>query len=438
MIRTSSSVLAIVLASTSAHSQVAQVPVDPGAPVRELPGNAVNPLVTYQMGRFKASRGQAEERVAIQGDILQVLENPAFRDDPAFAGIAVQNEPVYRIYLTYFDNDSKAELLKLIPPRMRQYLKIRKAKFDKMGRQGALAQLNAALGSAGVEYVAFFRETDEKFHVHTPSPANVARLQSLVPQALAADVEILQRELPREQQTSGQKSFYVLAGHMLNPGCTLGFPITYTYAGVAGRKGILTAGHCADDGVRTINWNDGTKTSFDRAIWSINTGNYDYAIYDLTGINTDYRIFYRNNVTYGGYTNVVPQFPASGTLNTKNFIRGSSSWEGMNVCKHGTFTGLTCGQISSLSYPWRGVNSGTSFIYVDQSQQQNLSTSGDSGGPWFTWTNPSTSVDVSALGVHVAGSGAGYGGSGIYMPIERLFDAQSGGPSNIKLVTTPY
>lgn len=442
MNKTSRIAAAVLIAMpVAAAAQDFQVPVDrgPQGQIRELPSGAVNPLVTYHMRRHKISKAQAEERVAIQGDILQVLENPAFREDPAFAGIAVQHEPVYRIYLTYFDNDNKAELLTHIPPRMRRYIQIRKAKHDKAARADRLSQLNGALSSAGVPFVAFYHETDERFVVHTESAANVTRLQGLVPQPLQADTQVIERTLPRAEQTSGQKGYYVVAGHPLSPGCTLGFPITYTYGGVAGRSGILTAGHCTDNGaVRTLNWSDGTKTTFERAIWSINTGNYDFAIYDLTGIPTDYRIYYKNNVTYGGYTNNVPQFPDSGHLNTKNFIRPSGSWIGMNVCKQGTYTGLTCGQISSLNYPWRGVNSGTSFVYVDQSDQQNLSTSGDSGGPWFTWTNPSQSADVSALGIHVAGSGAGYGGNGIYMPIDRIFNSFTGGPSSVRLVTTPW
>jgi hypothetical protein len=433
--------LSLAALPAAAAAQTFETPVDRGPPseARSLPAGAVNPLVTYHMRRHNLPRAQAEERVAIQGDILRVLENPVFANDPDFAGVSVQHEPVYRIFLTYFDNDAKSELLTHIPARMRRYIQIRKAKHDRAARAGRLSELNAALAAAGVPFIAFYHETDERFVVHGGTAANVARLQALVPEPLRSDTQVIERTLPRAEQTSGQKNYYILAGHALNPGCTLGFPITYTYGGVAGRKGILTAGHCTDAGaVRTLDWSDGTRTTFERAIWSINTGNYDFAIYDLTGIPTDYRIFYRNNVTYGGYTNNVPQFPASGHLNTKNFIRQSGSWVGMNVCKNGTYTGLTCGQISSLNYPWRGVNSGTSFVYVDQSQQQNLSTSGDSGGPWFTWTDPSASLDVSALGVHVAGSGAGYGGSGIYMPIDRIFNTFTGGPSSVRLTTTPW
>ncbi len=442
MIRTFKALLLglAALPAYAAAQQIVTVPADVGAPDNTpLPASAVNPLVTFLMQSHKISKAQAEERVHIQGDIVQVLQNPAFYDDPAFAGVSVQDEPVYRIFLTYYDNDAKADLLKLIPARMRQYVQIRKAKHDKARRKLGLDEINRKLSGAGVEFVTFYKETEERFYILTETAQNAAALKALIPQDLAADTTVIERPLPKAEGTSGAKAgYWALAGHMLNPACTLGYPITYTYAGVANRQGILTAGHCTDDGAKTLNWSDGAVTSFDSPVWAINTGNYDFGIYDTTGMSTDYRIYYRNNVTYGGYTNVVPQFPASGYLNTKNFIRGSSSWTGMNVCKHGTNTGLTCGKISSLNYPWRGVNSGTSFIYVDSSQQQNLSTSGDSGAPWFTWTDPNQSKDVSALGIHVAGSGAGYGGSGIYMPIDRIFSTFSGGPSSIKLVTTPW
>jgi hypothetical protein len=207
-----------------------------------------------------------------------------------------------------------------------------------------------------------------------------------------------------------------------NPGapCTLAYSVTFGTS----FRGILTAGHCTEP--KYIHYADHDVT-FPAAYLERTTGNYDFSIYRTDGMNTDYQLYYNN--TYG-----IPEFPSSGWLNTKNFIRGANQWQGMSVCISGSVTGLACGQISSATYDWRGTGT-SSFVRLTSTLQGDLSQGGDSGAPTFAYINPNTTTDISATGIHVAGSGSGSTAVAVYMPIDRIFDV---GVTNLKLITTPW
>jgi hypothetical protein len=124
--------------------------------------------------------------------------------------------------------------------------------------------------------------------------------------------------------------------------CTLAYPITY---GVANIKGILTARHCTEPKMYLFNGHWITfpnPPAFER-----NVDAYDYAIYETTGLNTDYQIFYREIVA--NYS----EFSSSGWLHATNLIRGYNQVNGMNVCKSGAVTGITCGMITRHTYMYR-------------------------------------------------------------------------------------
>jgi hypothetical protein len=110
MIGSSKLIVACVVAAASATSVAAQPKVNPRPPGNAAPPPGENVLVGYIQQAYGVSRRQAEERVQIQGEIAALLENPAFAADESFAGVVVENEPVYQIFLLYDDNDAKSEL----------------------------------------------------------------------------------------------------------------------------------------------------------------------------------------------------------------------------------------------------------------------------------------------------------------------------------------
>lgn len=217
------------------------------APVAPLPppdrGDAAaapagNPAVLSLMQADGISRAEAEERIALQADILALLQNSALLDAAGFVDLAVQHRPVYQVWLNFVDNRDKSALLKEIPPKLRRYVKIRKAKHPKAERRAGFNAL----------------------------------------------------------------------------------------------------------------------------------------------------------------------------------------------------TGLACGKVVTTNYDWRGTGS-SSFVKLSSTAQGDLSQGGDSGAPVFAYVNPSTTRDISATGIHVAGAGSGSTATAVYMPIDRIFEV---GVSNLKLVTTPW
>ncbi len=388
-------------------------------------------MVDYLQQRYRISRTEAQERIDIQGEIAELLQNPAFSNDLDFAGIVVQDEPVYRVYLTYYDNSAKNELLKLVPPKMRRYVQIKQRKLNLRQVERGIEEIRASLASAGIEAVVSYKEGTEKFVVQAPG-SSAGTVQAAVPRSYANDVEFDANPFPEPEQTfttgSTSSNYYANAGYDI--GCTMGFPITYTYGGRSNRQGALTAGHCFDPGdpPRVLSHPDGTTTTFQSAVYRRSQNDIDFAIIDTTGMTTNYWLYFWNRQGVGG-------FPSNSWLRTKNFIRKSSSWIGMNVCKQGQTTGLTCGKVVDLDFPYSYFGGGT-FVQVSNSQQADLSAGGDSGGPWFTSVSSNAQDEVSAVGLHVTGTGSGTTAWAIYMPIDKTF-AVPNGPTNVKLFTTP-
>lgn len=433
---------ASALAALSAAADVwAQPRVNPGPPANnQAPPPGENVLVGYIQKAYGVSKRQAEERVQIQGEIAALLENPAFSRDENFAGVVVENEPVYQVFLLYDDNDAKSELLKLVPPTLRKYVKIRKTRFSKGGRRNGEQAIQRALKAADVKAVVDYDQRGDVFVIQAPG-SDSATIRGLLPAEYQDAFRLDTSRFPEpEQNTTGAAGRAAYAGYVLNPSCTLAFAVTYTYGGVAGRQGILSAGHCFEptDPDKSLDWADGGKTVFVNPVWRLSQNSIDVAFLDTTGMTTGYWINYDNPATSsGGYSNQVGGFSTpQGWLRAKNFIRSTASWVGMNVCKQGRTTALTCGEVTSTSYPYTYFGDGR-YVRVSYTKQQQLSAPGDSGGPWFTSTVVSTSTDVSVLGIHVTGDGSGSSGYALYMPIDRVFALPAGGPTDVKLFLTP-
>ncbi|MGL5839382.1 MAG: hypothetical protein ACRCY3_12860 [Sphingorhabdus sp.] len=435
-----------LLAAVCLSASIAQIPlaaqtINPPPPSEGATvGPTINPLVGYIEKAYNIPRSKAEERVRIQGEITSLLENPAFIQDPDFDGVVVQNEPVYQVFLLFSDNSAKNDLLKLVPPTLRQYVKIRKTKLNRGQRQKAESDIAAALKGAGIEAVVVYDKRDDRFTIQAPG-ATQEQVRSAIPAAFANEFNLDTSPFPKPQQattgsTSGRPAN---AGYSLVEGCTLAFPVTYTFGGTANRQGILSVGHCftPTDPDRSLSWGDGTKTVFQNPVWTLSRDSVDVAFLDTTGMTTGYWLFYDNPaISRGGFPNQVGGYETpQGWLKTKNFIRQSASWVGMNVCKQGYSTALTCGEVTHLNYPYTYFGNGT-FVRVSNSKQSRLSAPGDSGGPWFTSTVVGSTTEVSALGLHITGDGTGATGYSLYMPIDRVFSL-SGGPSNVRLFTTP-
>lgn len=409
-------------------------PPDKGDSPRAAGGN---PAVQSLIKEDGISRAQAEERIALQAEILALLQKSSLLQSAGFVDLAVQHKPVYQVWLNFTDNSEKSAILKEIPPNLRRYVKVRQAKHDRAGRAAGFTALSKAVAGTGQAFPVGYDSVAEQYFIDVPDAATRDKVMAAIPKGLVDDVRIDVGPVPVPEQgasttavpTGARAGDWAAAGYRStstagssNPGapCTLAFTVTFG----TNLRGILTAGHCTEP--KYVRYADHDVT-FPAAYIERPTGNYDFAIYRTDGLSTDYQLYYKNS--YG-----IPEFPSSGWLNTKNFIRVANQWQGMSICISGSVSGLACGKIVSTAYDWRGTGA-SSFVKLSSTAQGDLSQGGDSGAPTFAYVDPRTSTDISATGIHVAGAGSGSTAVAVYMPIDRIFEV---GVTNLKLITTPW
>lgn len=90
------------------------------------------------------------------------------------------------------------------------------------------------------------------------------------------------------------------------------------------------------------------------------------------------------------------------------------------ICKYGNATGFTCGSIVSTNYDALGAGG---FVRVSDAGN-NLSSGGDSGGPWFY------DQYREAWGIH-SDDVPGSPNDAIFMPVDRITSA------GIQILTSP-
>jgi len=149
--------------------------------------------------------------------------------------------------------------------------------------------------------------------------------------------------------------------------CTSGFSVK---KGIT--KGITTAGHCSN----TQSYN-GNSLTFES---EKETGSYDIQWHTAPGYTVSNKI----RTSGGGSTRDITA--------TKS---RSSQAIGNYVCKYGKTSHYTCGYISSKNFMYQGQ---ATYIRVDNTAgYDDLSSGGDSGGPWF--------LSNTAYGTHVGSPG---------------------------------
>ncbi len=186
----------------------------------------------------------------------------------------------------------------------------------------------------------------------------------------------------------GQLEADIYGGLSLTP-CTSGFSVK----NAVGTRGITTAAHCEDE----VSYNGTDLDHEDAEI------GYRYDIQWFTA--PDFTITNKIRSTSGG-----------GTRRITGTVHRTSQSVGEYVCKYGKTTHYTCGYIETKNYrpdetddfPHPAPN----FIRVNNTAgYDNLSSPGDSGGPWF--------FSNDAYGTHV-GSPAGDSDDAYYMAVNYI------------------
>lgn len=382
--------------------------------------------IDYLQKKYNISSEEANMRVDLQNNVIALSEKLNQANDPNYADMYIQHQPVYKIIVLFTDNSDRKDFLKSLDPKMQRWVQIKQAKKSRSVYSKELDDINISLNRLNIIYTSVYDLESQKFLITVEKKSDVNLVKQILPKARNGEVTIKVGNVPKIQAApSGVKPGDKLyAGNTLSftsgsPGCTAGFAVSYISGSVT-KKGVLTSGHCPND--MLVKFSDHnvllSGPIIEKQHRSDPSGGgdnisdkYDYQIWDGTGLNLDNQITFKD-------LNGIPEFPATGIFRLTAITTFLNQKKGMIVCKSGQTTGITCGEITNGNASHDGV---AGWIQVANSNQANISAGGDSGGPWFLY--PGSSTNVNGVGVHTAGnSSTNPDDYAIYMPIDYIDD----------------
>ncbi|MNU85065.1 hypothetical protein D3C71_748020 [compost metagenome] len=382
--------------------------------------------IDYLQKKYNISSEEANMRVDLQNNVIALSEKLNQANDPNYADMYIQHQPVYKIIVLFTDNSDRKDFLKSLDPKMQRWVQIKQAKKSRSVYSKELDDINISLNRLNIIYTSVYDLESQKFSITVEKKSDVNLVKQILPKARNGEVTIKVGNVPKIQAApSGVKPGDKLyAGNTLSftsgsPGCTAGFAVSYISGSVT-KKGVLTSGHCPND--MLVKFSDHnvllSGPIIEKQHRSDPSGGgdnisdkYDYQIWDGTGLNLDNQIAFKD-------LNGIPEFPATGIFRLTAITTFLNQKKGMIVCKSGQTTGITCGEITNGNASHDGV---AGWIQVANSNQANISAGGDSGGPWFLY--PGSSTNVNGVGVHTAGnSSTNPDDYAIYMPIDYIDD----------------
>lgn len=336
------------------------------------------------------SLDEAVNRFKLQ-EIAGNLEAEIYeKETETFAGLWLEHTPKFRL-IVQFTRDGDETLKPYIPEELTDITEVRTAKISLATLEEMQKEVTANVRNLGIEVESQVNVFENRVELFV---TDWARLDEAIQRGevqLPPSVEVIIVE------NMGKPDADIYGGLALSQ-CTSGFSVRQT--GDPGYTGITTAAHCAN----SLSYN-GTSLTFMAQLYS---GSYDIQWHRAPGFTVTNKIkdgsnttrditatLHRNNQTIGGY-----------------------------VCKYGKTSGYTCGYISSKTICPSSVPScGATFIRVDNTAgYSDLSSGGDSGGPWF--------LVNTAYGTHV-GEPADDPGDAVYMAVNYI------GGLGVSVMTSP-
>ena len=89
---------------------------------------ATNPSVDYLQKQYGISQSDAEKRIDLQGEIIELSEKLNQSNDPNYADMYIQHEPVYKIVLLFADNKERLEFIRSLDPKLQRWVQVKQAK----------------------------------------------------------------------------------------------------------------------------------------------------------------------------------------------------------------------------------------------------------------------------------------------------------------------
>jgi|WetSurMetagenome_2_1015567.scaffolds.fasta_scaffold14704_3 streptogrisin C len=336
---------------------------------------------TSYANSFNVTLDEAKYRLELQpiiGEFDNTLRNIAAE---TFAGLWIEHEPMFRVVVLFTENGENT-VQSCIPPELVGKVQVKTAEKSYTELEKIQVNTTFAIEDLGipVESGIDVYENRVKLYVTEQDKLNSALQNNQLKISNKVDIKFVNSLSKPETDIYGGLTL----NYNSNPHCTSGFSWT---DGVSTR-GISTAGHCEN----SLSYNGSALTY----IAGYTSGNSDVQFHTVpAGYTVTNKIQY-----YPGYT-----------CNITGTLGRSSQSVGMYVAKYGMATGRTAGLISNLSY-WPYGYSNT-FIEVNNTWGGDLSSAGDSGGPWYD------GYYGTAYGIHHAES-ANDSNDAVYMAVNYM------------------
>lgn len=296
-----------------------------------------------------------------------------------FAGLWIEHTPKFRV-IVQFVGEAEGIITPYLVPELADIVEVRSAQVSLADLQKAQSEVLAAVKDLGIPVESGINLPQNRVELYVADRARLDEALESGAVRLPGSVAVITVE------AMGNPDVDIYGGLPLST-CTSGFSVRRSSDGT---KGITTAAHCSNS--QSYN---GVSLTFRSEQF---TGSYDVQWH-----------------TKSGYTvrNIIRWWKDGSTRSITATKSRSSQTVGGYVCKYGKTTYYTCGYISDKYYrPSYVPNASATFIRVDNTAGYgDLSSGGDSGGPWFL-TN-------TAYGTHSGSPGADPNDA-IYMAINYV------------------
>ena len=334
-------------------------PPNPDAPI--FRGDALMLTAERYTDDFDVSFNEAMTRL-LYGDEIRKLQKYFFEKYPdEFAGLWVQHEPEYRIYVRFTDVTRVHEDGRLAGSPVKEFLTIMKASVPLYQLISTQRQMYSILLNYDIQFESGINIAANRVEIYSASAEAIDNVLQKRNISVPPYVQIVQVDHLSQPATD------IYAGLVFSP-CTSGFSVLHNEQS-EGILGISTAGHCGCAGDYCSCQSPPCSNT--------NSVYYNGTLLPLQGVeyHDSYDVEWH---TAPGFT--VRNLFFDGTYNVYVYgIRSrSDQYVGEYVCKYGKTTGAGCGTISDLYYSYRG---GT-YIRV-HSGTVDIGEPGDSGGPWY-------------------------------------------------------
>lgn len=337
--------LAVALSPVQAASEILQ----------DYPDSSLGDAQGYAAA-VGVSLDEAIHRLQLQ-DVVGALDAElSEKEAKTFAGLWIEHTPTFRVIVRFTRQPGQTIKHYLAAyPALADLVETRTASVSLVELQKAQEEALISFRNAGIPFESGINVFDNHVELYV---AEANRLQfdaALQGQALrlADSVQVI------AIKALGTADAEIYGGLSLST-CTSGFSVKQTSD--PGYKGITTAGHCGN----TQSYSGTSLTYMNQIL----TGSYDIQWHRAPGFTVTNKI----RVSTSGTTRSI--------TSTKH--RNDQAIGGY-VCKYGMTTGYTCGYISAKNICPSWVPScAATYIRVNNTAGYgDLSSGGDSGGPWF-------------------------------------------------------